>query len=224
MTSEAASETATPEAGGAPGAPEAGGAGGGAPPSGGGAPNGASGELPRLRRIYDEEVRPALSKRFGYENAHAVPRIEKVVLNMGVGEAAREQRKIDSALKELTLIAGQRAVATTAKNSIAGFKLREGQRIGCKATLRGARAYEFIDRLVNIALPRVRDFRGLSPKSFDGRGNFAFGLKEQITFPEIDYDSIDDIRGLDVIICTSAKTDDEARALLEALNFPFRER
>ncbi|MDA7986959.1 MAG: 50S ribosomal protein L5 [Alphaproteobacteria bacterium] len=182
----------------------------------------AESAAPRLQKFYQDELHPRLLKKLNCKNAFAVPRIEKIVLNMGVGEAARDQRKINAALNDLTRIAGQRAVPTFARRSVAGFKLREGQKIGCKVTIRGVRAYEFIDRLVNVALPRVRDFRGLSPNSFDGRGNFAFGLREQIVFPEIDYDSIDDIRGLDVIICTSAKTDADARALLEGLNFPFR--
>lgn len=178
---------------------------------------------PRLLRMYREELRPRLRTEGGYTNLLAVPRLEKIVLNMGVGEAAREKRRIESAVAEMTLISGQRAVATRARRSVATFKLREGQEIGCKVTLRGARCYEFLDRLVNIALPRVRDFRGLSPRSFDGRGNYAFGLREQIVFAEIDYDSIDDIRGLDVIICTTARTDAEARALLRGFDLPFRD-
>ncbi|MGR4000639.1 MAG: 50S ribosomal protein L5 [Alphaproteobacteria bacterium] len=175
----------------------------------------------RLQRFYENELRSRLQESLGCANVYAVPRLEKVVLNMGVGEGARDQRKVELAVNDLTRIAGQRAVSIRARRSVAGFKLREGQKIGCKVTLRGVRAYEFVDRLINVALPRVRDFRGLSVKSFDGRGNFAFGLREQIVFPEIDYDSIDDIRGLDVVICTTAKSDADARALLEGLNFPF---
>jgi large subunit ribosomal protein L5 len=152
-----------------------------------------------------------------------IPRLEKIVINMGVGEAVNDRKKVDSAAKDLSLIAGQRAVITRARKSIATYKVRDGMPIGCKVTLRGHRMYEFIDRLVTIALPRVKDFRGLSPKSFDGRGNFAMGLKEHIVFPEIDYDAVDEVRGMDVIVCTTADSDDEARALLRGFNFPFRQ-
>ena len=181
-----------------------------------------AGSVPRLLQYYRDELRGKLIEQFGYKNIFEVPQIEKIVLNMGVGEAARDQRKIEGALRDLTLIAGQRAVPCTARRSVATFKLREGQKIGCKVTLRGRRAYEFLDRLVQVALPRVRDFRGLSARSFD-RGNYAFGLSEQITFPEIDYDTIEDIRGLDIVICTTAKTNEEAKALLQGFQFPFRD-
>jgi large subunit ribosomal protein L5 len=177
---------------------------------------------PRLKRHYIDVVRPRMIEQFGYKNPMQVPVIEKVVVNMGVGEAVADSKKVQSAAAELAIIAGQKPVITKARTSIATFKLREGQSIGAKVTLRRARMYEFIDRLVNIALPRVRDFRGLNPKSFDGRGNFALGLKEQLVFPEIDYDKADAVRGMDVIVCTTARTDDEARALLREFNFPFR--
>ena len=179
--------------------------------------------VPRLLQIYRDSLRGQLTEQFGYKNVFEVPRLDKIVLNMGVGEAARDQRKIEGALRDLTLIAGQRAVPCVARRSVATFKLREGQKIGCKVTLRGRRAYEFLDRLVQVALPRVRDFRGLSTRSFDGRGNYAFGLSEQITFPEIDYDTIEDIRGLDIVICTTARTNEEAKALLQGFQFPFRD-
>lgn len=177
---------------------------------------------PQLKKYYDETVRRQLTEKFGYKNPHEVPAVTKVVLNMGVGEAVADSKKATAAANELTLIAGQKAVITRARNSIATFKLREGQAVGAKVTLRKARMYEFLDRLVNIALPRVRDFRGLNPKSFDGRGNYALGLKEHIVFPEINYDKVEQVLGMDVIVCTNAKTDDEARELLRALNFPFR--
>jgi large subunit ribosomal protein L5 len=177
---------------------------------------------PRMKAHYEAVVRDALKKQFGYGNVMQIPRLEKVVINMGVGEAVNDRKKVDSAAKELSLIAGQRAVITRARKSIATYKVRDGMPIGCKVTLRGDRMYEFIDRLVTIALPRVKDFRGLSPKSFDGRGNYAMGLKEHIVFPEINYDDVDEVRGMDVIVCTSAKSDDEARALLRGFNFPFR--
>jgi large subunit ribosomal protein L5 len=177
---------------------------------------------PRLKAHYEAVVRDSLKKEFNYGNVMQIPKIEKIVINMGVGEAVNDRKKVDSAAKELSLIAGQRAVVTRARKAIATYKVREGMPIGCKVTLRGDRMYEFIDRLVTIALPRVKDFRGLNPKSFDGRGNFAMGLKEHIVFPEIDYDQVDQIWGLDVIVCTTAKTDDEARALLRGFNFPFR--
>lgn len=178
--------------------------------------------IPRFREQYGKEIRPQLTKQFGYKNPMEVPRLEKIVLNMGVGEAADDAKKIESPQKELTNIAGQKAVITRSRKSIAGFKLREGVPIGVKVTLRHDRMYEFLDRLVTIALPRVRDFRGVKPKSFDGAGNFSLGLKEQIVFPEIDYDTVDKIRGLDVIICTTAKTDEEGKALLAAFQMPFR--
>src|SRR4030088_2059278 len=179
--------------------------------------------VPRLRAQFDKEIRPKLTEQFGYGNVMQVPRLDKVVLNMGVGEAVNDRKKVDLAAADLAMIAGQKAVITHARKSIATYKLREGQAIGCKVTLRKARMYEFIDRLINIALPRVRDFRGLSPKSFDGGGNYTLGIKEHIVFPEIDYDKAADIWGMDVTVCTSAKTDDEARALLNAFNFPFRQ-
>ncbi len=176
---------------------------------------------PRMQTLYEDKVKPEMREQFGYDNAHAVPRIEKIVVNMGVGEAVQDSKKIQSAVNELALITGQKPIVTKAKKSIATFKLREGMPVGCKVTLRRDRMYEFLDRLITIALPRVRDFRGVSDKSFDGRGNFAMGLKEQIVFPEIDYDKVDEIRGLDVVICTSAKTNDEARALLKGFDMPF---
>ena len=177
--------------------------------------------MARLQEHYTAVVKPSLVEAFGYKNEHQVPRIEKVVINMGLGEAVQDNKKVDAAAKELEAISGQKAVVIQARKSVATFKLREGMRIGCKVTLRRTRMYEFIDRLVTIALPRVRDFRGLNPKSFDGRGNFAMGLKEQIVFPEIDYDQVDEIRGMDIAIITTANTDDEARALLKAFDFPF---
>ena len=175
----------------------------------------------RFREQYKAKVRDALMSEFGYKNPMEVPRLDKIVINMGVGEAVQDGKKVDAAVKELTLIAGQKPVVTRAKKSIATFKLRENMPIGCKVTLRRDRMFEFLDRLVNIALPRVRDFRGVSGKSFDGRGNYALGLKEQLVFPEIDYDKIDAVRGMDIIICTTAKTDAEAKALLRAFDFPF---
>ena len=178
---------------------------------------------PRLKKVYNETIRKAMQEQFGYENEMQVPRIDKIVLNMGVGEATGDSKKPSIAAEDLAMIAGQKAVVTRARNSIAGFKVREKMPIGAKVTLRKERMYEFLDRLVNIALPRVRDFRGLNPKSFDGRGNYAMGIKEHIVFPEINYDKVDQIWGMDVIVCTTAKTDDEARALLKAFNFPFRQ-
>jgi large subunit ribosomal protein L5 len=175
----------------------------------------------RLRKVYDDTIVKAMTEKFGYTNAMQVPRLEKIVLNMGVGEATQDKKKVDTAAAELELIAGQKPVITKAKKSIAQFKLREGMPIGVKVTLRRERMYEFLDRLVTIALPRVRDFRGLNPKSFDGRGNYAMGLKEQIVFPEINYDRIEKVRGMDVIVTTTAKTDDEARELLRLFGFPF---
>jgi large subunit ribosomal protein L5 len=176
---------------------------------------------PRLKTDYDERIVKAMTERFGYKNRLEVPRLEKIVINMGVGEATQDKKKVEQAAAEMQLIAGQKPVITKAKKSIAQFKLREGMPIGCKVTLRRDRMYEFLDRLVTIALPRVRDFRGLNPRSFDGRGNYAMGLKEQIVFPEINYDQIDVVRGMDVIITTTANTDEEARELLRLFNFPF---
>lgn len=178
--------------------------------------------IPRLRKHYDEVVRPQLIKEFGYSNAMQVPKITKIVLNMGVGEATQDSKLVQVAATELEKIAGQKPVITKARQAIAQFKIRENLAIGTKVTLRKVRMYEFLDRLINIALPRVRDFRGLTDRSFDGNGNYAFGVKEHIIFPEIDYDKIDRVWGMDIIICTSAKTDAEARALIDAFNFPFR--
>jgi large subunit ribosomal protein L5 len=177
--------------------------------------------LTRMQQLYVDKVRAQMIEQFGYKNLMEVPKIEKIVLNMGVGEATQDKKKVDKAAEEMALIAGQKPVITKAKKSVATFKLREGMPIGCKVTLRRERMYEFLDRLITVALPRVRDFRGLNPKSFDGRGNYAMGLKEQIIFPEINYDRIDSVRGMDVIVTTTAKTDDEARALLKAFGFPF---
>jgi len=178
---------------------------------------------PRLKTYFEDVVRKKLTEEFSYTNPMQVPMLQKIVINMGVGEAVADRKKVESAAADLALIAGQKAVITSARKSIANFKLRDGQSIGCKVTLRQARMYEFIDRLINIALPRVRDFRGLNPKSFDGRGNYTLGIKEHITFPEIDYDKAADIWGMDITVCTSAHTDAEARALLTAFNFPFRQ-
>ncbi len=175
----------------------------------------------RLHELYQTKVRNELEAKFGYANPFEVPRLEKIVINMGVGEAAAETKAIDPAVTDLTLISGQKPVVIRSRKSIANFKLRKGMKIGLKVTLRRDRMYEFLDRLINVALPRVRDFRGVSAKSFDGRGNFAVGIKEQLIFPEIDYDKIDRIRGMDIVICTTARTDEEARALLAAFNMPF---
>jgi large subunit ribosomal protein L5 len=175
----------------------------------------------RLRKEYDEKIVAAMIEKFGYKNRMEVPRLDKIVINMGVGEATQDKKKVETAAAEMELIAGQKPVITKAKKSIAQFKLREGMPIGVKVTLRRERMYEFLDRLVTIALPRVRDFRGLNPKSFDGRGNYAMGLKEQLVFPEINYDRIEKVRGMDIIVTTTAKTDDEARELLRLFNFPF---
>jgi large subunit ribosomal protein L5 len=177
----------------------------------------------RLKEKYASEVVPALRDQFGYDNVMQVPKVTKVTLNMGVGEAKINAKLLDDAVEELALISGQRPVITRARKSIAGFKLREGMSIGCKVTLRGERMYEMIDRLVSISLPRIRDFRGVSPRQFDGRGNFAMGIREQTIFPEIDYDAVDQIRGMNIVITTTAKTDDEGRALLAGLGMPFRE-
>lgn len=177
--------------------------------------------MTRLKEQYDKVVRPSLMKEFGYENPLEVPRLEKIVINIGVGEAVQDVKKVDAAVRDLTAIAGQKPVVTRAKKSIATFKLRENLPIGCKVTLRRDRMYEFLDRLINIALPRVRDFRGVSGKSFDGRGNFAIGLKEQLVFPEVNYDEVDAVRGMDIIIVTTAKSDPEAKALLAGFQMPF---
>ena len=176
---------------------------------------------PRMKQRYDEQIVKAMTEKFGYKNALEVPKLEKVTLNMGVGEASQDKKKVQTAAEEMALIAGQKPVITKAKKSIAQFKLREGMPIGCKVTLRRERMYEFMDRLVTVAMPRIRDFRGLNTKSFDGRGNYAMGLKEQIIFPEISYDQIDKVRGMDIIVTTTAKTDDEARELLKLFGFPF---
>ncbi len=176
---------------------------------------------PRLKSLYDETIAKAMSEKVGYANVMQIPGIEKITLNMGVGEATQDKKKVTSAAEEMELIAGQKPVITKAKKSIAQFKLREGMPIGAKVTLRRERMYEFLDRLITIAMPRIRDFRGLNPKSFDGRGNYAFGIKEQIIFPEINYDRIDKVRGMDIIITTTATTDDEARELLRLFGFPF---
>ena len=179
--------------------------------------------VPRLRAQFDKEIRGKLVEQFGYTNALQVPVLEKIVLNMGIGEAVNDRKKVELAAADLALIAGQKPVVTHSRKAIATFKLREGQAIGAKVTLRKSRMYDFVDRLVNIALPRVRDFRGLNPKSFDGMGNYSLGLKEHIVFPEIDYDKSGETWGMDITICTTAATDDEARALLNAFNFPFRQ-
>jgi large subunit ribosomal protein L5 len=178
--------------------------------------------MSRLQAEYQEQIVGQLRERFGYRTAMQVPRIEKITLNMGVGEAVADKKVMENALADLTAIAGQKPIVTHARKSVAAFKIREGWPIGCKVTLRRERMYEFLDRLINIAIPRIRDFRGMSPKAFDGRGNYSMGVKEQIIFPEIDYDKIDALRGLDITITTSAGTDDEGRALLEAFKFPFR--
>lgn len=215
---------------GAPPAPK--GKGGAAPGEGGGrgqynvpaAPGKAAASVgePRLAKLYKEKVRPALVQEFGYKNPMEVPKLEKIVINMGVGEAAGDQKKLDAAVADMALIAGQKPVRTRARKAIAGFKIREGQAIGCKVTLRKARMYEFLDRLVTIALPRVRDFRGIpGNRGFDGRGNYTFGLKEQIVFPEIVYDKVDAVRGMDITFVTTAKSDKEAKALLKGFDLPF---
>ncbi|MDZ4792589.1 MAG: 50S ribosomal protein L5 [Hyphomicrobiales bacterium] len=185
-------------------------------------PKTVNGYMPRMKREYDEKIRAEMAKEFKYDNVMRVPSLEKIVLNMGVGEAVNDKKKADNAARDLALIAGQKPVLTKSRKSIATFKLRDGMAIGCKVTLRKARMYEFLDRFITIALPRVKDFRGLNPKSFDGRGNYACGLKEHIVFPEIDYDKVDQILGMDIIVCTTAPNDDEARALLKHFNFPFK--
>ena len=177
--------------------------------------------MPRLKDSYKTEIVPAMMQKFSYKNINQVPRLEKIVINMGLGEAKDNPKALDSAVEDLTVIAGQKPVVTTAKKSVANFKVREGMKIGAKVTLRGDRMYEFIDKMISIAIPRVRDFRGLSPKSFDGRGNFAMGFKEQLVFPEIEYDKVDAIRGMDIIVVTTAQTDEEARELLTQMGMPF---
>ena len=184
-------------------------------------PVASASETPRMQKRYREEIKAKLQAEFGYKNEMQIPKLEKIVLNMGVGEATGDQKKLDAAVVELAAIAGQRPVKTVAKKAIAGFKIRKGLPIGCKVTLRKARMYEFLDRLVTIAMPRVRDFRGITGKGFDGRGNFAMGLKEQIIFPEINYDRVDQVRGMDIQFVTTAKTDAEAKALLKAFDIPF---
>ena len=186
-------------------------------------PKSAADFEPRMQKYYRDVVVPKLTEQFGYKNLHSIPRIDKIVLNMGVGEATGDTKKVQLAADDLGMIAGQKPVITHARNSIATFKVREGMPLGAKVTLRKQRMYEFLDRLITVALPRVRDFRGLSPKSFDGRGNFALGIKEHIIFPEINYDKVDQVWGMDVVVCTTARTDEEARALLGAMNFPFRQ-
>jgi large subunit ribosomal protein L5 len=186
-------------------------------------PEGAAPYQPRLKAYYNDTIRPKLVEQFGYKNALEVPQIDKIVLNMGVGEAVNDSKKVTAALSDLGRIAGQKPAITRSRTSIATFKLREGMPIGGKVTLRRDRMYDFLDRLVTVALPRVRDFRGLNPKSFDGRGNYALGIKEHIVFPEINYDEVEEVWGMDVIVCTTAKTDEEARALLKAFDFPFRQ-
>lgn len=178
--------------------------------------------MPRLKDKYKQDIVKAMMEKFGYKNVMQVPKLEKVVINMGLGEAIQNSKAVDAAVNDLMTITGQRPVVTKAKKSIAAFKLRQGMTIGCKVTLRGDRMYEFVDRLFNIALPRVRDFRGVSPKSFDGRGNYSLGIREQLIFPEIDYDKIDKVRGMDIIFVTTAKTDEEARELLRLMGMPFR--
>lgn len=177
--------------------------------------------MPRLKDTYKADIIPAMMQKFEYKNINQVPKLEKVVINLGLGEAKDNPKVLDSAVEDLTVISGQKPVVTTAKKSVANFKLREGMKIGAKVTLRGERMYEFIDKLISIAIPRVRDFRGLSPKSFDGRGNFAMGFKEQLVFPEIEYDKVDAIRGMDIIVVTTAETDEEARELLTQMGMPF---
>lgn len=178
--------------------------------------------MTNFEKLYNEVIKKSLVEKFGYQNKHEIPKLTKIVLNMGVGDAVTDKKKLTNAMDELTLIAGQKPVMTKARKSIATFKLREGMPIGCKVTLRSDRMYEFLERLVNMALPRVRDFHGISGKNFDGRGNFAFGIKEQIIFPEINYDKVENVRGLDVVICTTAKSDEEAKALLAGFNLPCK--
>ena len=178
--------------------------------------------MSRYKEMYKNEVMPAMTKKFGYKNVMQIPKLDKIVINMGVGEAKENAKILDAAMKDMETISGQKAILTKAKHSVANFKIREGMPIGCKVTLRGEKMYEFLDRLVNLALPRVRDFRGVNPNSFDGRGNYALGIKEQLIFPEIDYDKVDKVRGMDIIFVTTAKTDEEARELLALFNMPFQ--
>ena len=178
--------------------------------------------MSRLKDLYNSEIKDAMVKKFGYKNVMEIPKIDKIVINMGVGEAKENAKVLEGAVKDMETITGQKAILTKAKNSVANFKIREGMPIGCKTTLRGDKMYEFLDRLVNLALPRVRDFRGVNPNAFDGRGNYALGIKEQIIFPEIEYDKVDKVRGMDIIIVTTAKTDEEARELLRLFNMPFK--
>ena len=177
--------------------------------------------MSRLKELYKDEIAPAMAKKFGYKNVMEIPKLDKIVINMGVGEAKENAKLLEAAVKDMETITGQKAVLTKAKNSVANFKIREGMAIGCKTTLRGEKMYEFLDRLVNLALPRVRDFRGVNPNAFDGRGNYALGIKEQLIFPEIEYDKVDKVRGMDIIFVTTAKTDEEARELLKQFNMPF---
>ena len=177
--------------------------------------------MSRLKELYKDEIAPTMVKKFGYKNVMEIPKLDKIVINMGVGEAKENAKLLEAAVKDMETITGQKAVLTKAKNSVANFKIREGMAIGCKTTLRGEKMYEFLDRLVNLALPRVRDFRGVNPNAFDGRGNYALGIKEQIIFPEIEYDKVDKVRGMDIIFVTTAKTDEEARELLTLFNMPF---
>ena len=177
--------------------------------------------MSRLKDLYNSEIKDAMVKKFGYKNVMEIPKIDKIVINMGVGEAKENAKVLEGAVKDMETITGQKAILTKAKNSVANFKIREGMPIGCKTTLRGDKMYEFLDRLVNLALPRVRDFRGVNPNAFDGRGNYALGIKEQLIFPEIEYDKVDKVRGMDIIIVTTAKTDEEARELLRLFNMPF---
>ena len=177
--------------------------------------------MSRLKEMYESEIKDAMVKKFGYKNVMEIPKLDKIVVNMGVGEAKENAKILEAAVKDMETITGQKAVLTKAKNSVANFKIREGMAIGCKTTLRGEKMYEFLDRLVNLALPRVRDFRGVNPNAFDGRGNYALGIKEQIIFPEIEYDKVDKVRGMDIIFVTTAKTDEEARELLTLFNMPF---
>ena len=178
--------------------------------------------MANFEKLYNDVIKKSLVEKFGYKNPHEIPKLTKIVLNMGVGDAVTDKKKLNNAMDELTLIAGQKPVMTSARKSIATFKLREGMPIGCKVTLRSTRMYEFLERLVNIALPRIRDFHGITGKNFDGKGNFAFGIKEQIVFPEINYEKVEDLRGLDVVICTTAKTDEEAKYLLTSFNMPLK--
>jgi large subunit ribosomal protein L5 len=179
--------------------------------------------VPRLKKLYDDQIRSEMKSEFGYKNAMEVPRLEKIVINMGVGEAVQDRKKLQNAMEELALITGQKPVATKARKSVASFKIRDGMSIGCKVTLRRERMWDFLDRLITIALPRVRDFRGVKANSFDGQGNYAMGLREQIVFPEIEYDKVDDTRGMDIVICTTASTNAEAKTLLSKFNMPFQQ-